>query len=121
MTAEVIIMNREAVALAADSAVTFQSGKIFNSANKLYMLAPGYSVGVLVFNNAAFMGVSWELIIKLYRDVLVSENKRLDNLQDYAKNFVSFIENNEALLFPKEVQADYFKATPKLDFVHQAA
>ena len=114
MTAEVIIMNREAVALAADSAVTFQSGKIFNSANKLYMLAPGYSVGVLVFNNAAFMGVSWELIIKLYRDVLVSENKRLDNLQDYAKNFVSFIENNEALLFPKEVQADYFKATVQM-------
>ncbi|MEO1287580.1 MAG: hypothetical protein AAFV93_07415 [Chloroflexota bacterium] len=74
MTAEVIIMNRQAIALAADSAVTFQSGKIFNSANKLYMLTPNHPVGVLIYNNAALMNVSWEILIKSYRDYLIKTN-----------------------------------------------
>jgi hypothetical protein len=48
MTAEVVAMNKEAVALAADSAVTLYGSKIFNTANKMFMLAQGHSVGVMV-------------------------------------------------------------------------
>lgn len=112
VTTEVIIMNREAIALAADSAVTFhQSGKVFHSANKLYMLAPNHPVGVLVFNNASFMGVSWELIIKLYRDHLVETGEIFDILEDYATAFIEFMQNNESMLFPKQIQDDYFKGS----------
>lgn len=41
MTAEVAILNREAVVIAADSAVTLGSpvGKVYNSANKLFALS----------------------------------------------------------------------------------
>ncbi len=42
MTSEIIIMNKEAIALAADSAVTFSTGKrskIFTSANKIFALS----------------------------------------------------------------------------------
>ena len=37
MTAEVAVMNKLAVALAADSAVSIGSKKVYNSANKLVM------------------------------------------------------------------------------------
>ena len=43
MTAEIAIMNKEAIALAADSAVTLSVGeesrKIFTSANKIFTLS----------------------------------------------------------------------------------
>ena len=51
MTAEIAILNREAVALAADSAVTMigSSGeKIFTSANKLFTLSKYHPVGIIV-------------------------------------------------------------------------
>jgi hypothetical protein len=50
MTAEVAIMNKSAVALAADSAVTVQYGndvKIYNTL-KLFSLCRSSSVGIMV-------------------------------------------------------------------------
>ncbi len=94
MTTEVIIMNREAVAIAADSAVTIQNRKVLNTANKLYMLAPGHAVGVVIFNNASLMRVSWELIIKLYRDDLQKTGRRPSHLIDYATDFMNFVQLN---------------------------
>lgn len=70
MTAEIAVMNREAVALAADSAVTldFSSGpKIFSSANKIFALSGDQPVGVMVFGGASFVGMPWETIIKEVR------------------------------------------------------
>ena len=70
MTAEIAIMNKEAIALAADSAVTMtvESGqKIFTSANKLFALSKYHPVGIMVYGNAVFMGIPWENIIKTYR------------------------------------------------------
>ena len=64
MTAEIVIMNREAVALASDSAVTSISGsgsKIFTSANKLFSLSRYNPVGVMIHGNATLMGVPWEI------------------------------------------------------------
>jgi hypothetical protein len=70
MTAEIAIMNKTAVALAADSAVTFSGDegyKIFNTVNKLFALSKYHPVGIMVFGNAEFMGVPWETVIKIYR------------------------------------------------------
>ena len=75
MTAEVVVMNRAGVALAADSAVTLEMGsgsKVRNSAVKLFMLSKYRSVGVMVYNNALLLGVPWETIIKLFRRELGS-------------------------------------------------
>jgi len=68
MTAEIAILNCEAIALAADSAVTMigTSGeKIFTSANKLFTLSKYHPVGIMIYGNALFMGVPWETIIKI--------------------------------------------------------
>ena len=72
MTAEIAILNQEAVALAADSAVT--GPKIFTSANKIFSLSKYHPVGVMVYNSAQFIGgVPWETIIKSYRRDLGTE------------------------------------------------
>jgi hypothetical protein len=54
MTAEVAILNREAVALAADSAVTLSSEtgqKIFTSANKIFSLSDADPVAVMIYGS----------------------------------------------------------------------
>lgn len=70
MTAEIAIMNKAAVALAADSAVTFSvrgEQKVFQTVNKLFSLSKYHPVGLMVYGNAEFMGIDWETIIKIYR------------------------------------------------------
>lgn len=108
MTAEIVIMNKEAVALAADSAVTIdqeKGQKIFTSANKLFALSKYYPVGLMVYGNASLMGVPWETIIKIYRKSL--GEKKFDTLRDYADNFISFLDNGNKL-FPDKLQKKYF-------------
>lgn len=95
MTAEVVVMNREGVALAADSAVTIgPSQKVFNTANKVFMLCPGSPIGILVYNNPAFMDVPWEILIKAYRTKVVDEEVIFEHLHEYGEDFLNFIEAN---------------------------
>jgi hypothetical protein len=69
MTAEVGVMNRLGVALAADSAVSigYDAGKIWTSADKLFQLTHAAPVGVMIYGNADFVGIPWETIVKEYR------------------------------------------------------
>jgi hypothetical protein len=117
MTAEVVVMNFNAVAIAADSAVTIQGQKVLNSANKLYMLAPGHAVGVVIFNNSNFMGLSWELIIKLYRNHL--QNTRFSGLVDYANDFFTFIETNCESWIPAQAQEEALRKITRLEFLRE--
>lgn len=101
MTAEIAVMNREAVALAADSAVTldFSSGpKVFSSANKIFALSAVEPVGLMVFGGASFVGMPWETIIKEFRGTLGSE--ALANVTDYADRFLSDLLNHPAFTGP---------------------
>ena len=95
MTAEIAVMNQEAVALAADSAVTIVDGedqeitKIFTSANKLFALSRYHSVGAMIYGNTRLGNVPWETVIELYRDQLGTEEK--DTIEDYTEDFIQFI------------------------------
>lgn len=102
MTAEIAIMNRNAVVLAADSATTVSSwkdGKLerryFKGANKLFELSCYAPVGLMINGSAALQGVPWELAVKAFRDHL-GDNKH-DSLAGYATHFLEFIENNDHL------------------------
>jgi hypothetical protein len=88
MTAEIAIMNAQAVALAADSAVTFGS-KVKNTANKIFALSKFEPVGVMIYNNADFFGLPWETVIKSYRTSL--GEKAFGTIQEYADDLVSYI------------------------------
>lgn len=107
MTAEIAIMNKEAIALAADSVVTMsQEGeqKIFTSANKLFALSKYYPVGIMVYGSASFMGIPWENIIKIFRNKL--DKQKFDTLKEYTDKFISFLDNDNPLI-PETEQGKY--------------
>lgn len=109
MTAEIAIMNKEAIALASDSAVTMieESGqKIFTSANKLFAMSKYHPVGIMVYGSAIFMGVPWETIIKIYRKKL--GKKKFDTLKGYASGFIAFLDNGNPL-FSDSMQNKYLR------------
>ncbi len=74
MTCEIAIMNRYAIALAADSAttVTYYVGteakeRYFKGANKIFQLSSHRPVGIMIFGTATLHEVPWELIVKEFR------------------------------------------------------
>ncbi|MCD8290589.1 MAG: hypothetical protein LUC91_03700 [Prevotella sp.] len=90
MTALVGVLNRHAVAIAADSAVTMGNiHKVVNSANKIFTLSKYHPVAVMTYNNAVFMGVPLDIIIKEYRKQL--EDKCFPCVKDYMNDFISFL------------------------------
>lgn len=109
-------MNKMAIALAADSAVTIQiveenedgeserKTKIYHS-NKLFMLSKHQPVGIMVFNNAEMMGIPWESIIKSYRKELGTN--AYDSLEEYGQRFIDYLGTNR-LLFSEGLQEEYF-------------
>lgn len=102
MTAEIAVMNEEAIALAADSAVTGPS-KIFTSANKIFALSKYHPVALMVFDNARFQGVPWETIVKQYRRTLKDE--AFDTLDGHAQHFLDYF-NSPTALFPPGTQEE---------------
>lgn len=67
MTAEVAIINRHAIALAADSAVTVGHNKVWTSANKIFSLGPQNDIAIMVYGAGEFMGMDWETVVKQFR------------------------------------------------------
>jgi len=92
MTAVVGILNKRAVAIAADSAVTYNDGKkvkIYNQANKIFTLSKFHPVAIMIYNGADFMETPWEIIIKVYRKNL--KDNKFDTLLEYQKDFFLFL------------------------------
>jgi hypothetical protein len=94
-------MNRRGIALAADSAVVLGNGrKIYNTAEKLFSLSPSTPVAIMTFGAADMMNVPWETVVKIYAQKLGS--RRFDTLDQYAKDFMSFIEAETSLFTPDD-------------------
>lgn len=89
MTAEIGVLNGLGVALAADSAVTVGTSKVFNTADKLFSLSKHHPVGIMIYGNAGFMGVPWETVVKIYRRNLGKTT--FPTLQEYCDNFLKFL------------------------------
>lgn len=89
MTAVIGILNKRAVAIAADSASTSSNGKIFNKANKIFALSQKHPIGITIHNNDSFMETPWDVIIKMYRTKLGTT--AYDTLEDYKNDFIDFL------------------------------
>ncbi len=114
MTAEIAILNKAAVALAADSTVTIRSVtepfqiKTYQSANKLFTISKHHPVGAMIFGNAALMDVPWETLIKQYRKQLAY--RCFGTVKEYSNDFVSFLEQLSSI-FTDDLQRRYFLGT----------
>ena len=118
MTALVSILNKKAVVIAADSAVTSTKGgktKIFNTANKIFRLSDNKPVGVMIYDSDQFMQTPWDVLFKLYRDR--RSNKSFDTLKEYAEDFLGFLKSekhcnsaeNQLAWFTSELSSHYYK------------
>lgn len=92
MTAIVSILNKHAVAIAADSAVTF-GHKVVNSGNKIFTLSKYHPIAIMTYNNASYMGMPWDTIIKLYRHQL--GDQEFDTVSAYLDDFLGFLHKPE--------------------------
>jgi hypothetical protein len=97
MTSEVAVLTKQAVVLAADSAVT-SGGKIFNTVNKVFSLSKHQPVGIMAYSSAMVMGVPIETVIKEFRRAL--GRRKHDDLGGYVAEFVGFLQTND-VLFPE--------------------
>ena len=91
MTAEVVILNRGAVAIAADSAVTVgvPGRKIYNTANKLFPLSAVEPVAAMVYGAGSFASIPWETVIKEHRRQLSVTS--YSSVEDYAEALVAYL------------------------------
>lgn len=105
LTAEIAIMNKEAVVLAADSAGSI-GFKVYNTMNKLFTLSKYNPVGIMFYGSSVLMGIPWETIIKTYRKQLGATT--FENLEDYADDFLKFL-NSKDSFFPEKHQNNHFK------------
>lgn len=103
MTAEIAIMNKQAIALAADSAATLKTpaGPKILTADKIFALSKYHPVGVMVYGSAEFVGMPWETIVKGFRESLGDEE--LDSIADYRKRFTDHLVAQQGL-FPEDQQ-----------------
>lgn len=102
MTSEIAIMNRRAVALAADGATTVQyweNGekklRYFKGANKIFNLSCLHPVAVMTYESGNLHGIPWEVLVKAYREHLASGSR--DFLAGYSSDFLEYIQKNRDL------------------------
>lgn len=92
MTAEIAILNRQGIAMAADSAVS-EGEKIFPSANKIFTLSKYQPVGIMIYGSARFMQIPWETVIKVYREELGQQS--FDTVSDYGNHFLHYLRESD--------------------------
>lgn len=109
MTALVAVMNKQAVALAADSAGTVQlpgreHHKIY-AMNKVFALSKTEPVGVMLCGEGQFLGLPWEGVLKEYRRVKVG--RTFAHLADWKEDLVAHL-RSLAMKIPDKVRDDFF-------------
>ena len=91
MTAEIAILNRTAVALAADSIVTLtgpSGSKTYDSAEKIFELSRFRPIGLMVYNNAELIRTPIEILARDFRDVISDEFAHLSQVWPQFERFL---------------------------------
>lgn len=89
MTSGLLSMNKGAIALAADSAVTINGKKVRNGVEKLFKLSNDPPMGMLIFGNANFDFIPMETLIKQYSKK--ADFKNLKNISEIQKDFLKYL------------------------------
>lgn len=89
MTAEIAIINRSGIAVAADSAATIGRKKVWKSANKLFSMGPFHDIGIMFYGSADLFGCHWEIIVKQFREEI--NNNKFHTVEDVCNKFKDYI------------------------------
>ncbi|MGJ8619753.1 MAG: hypothetical protein ACSHWN_05425 [Methylophilaceae bacterium] len=110
MTSEVLMLNKEAVVIAADSAVTtgrYPHPRYSKSANIIFDLSVHGNVALTIYASADIDNVPWNLAVKQFRKVDQKEVER-PKLANYQEALISYLEKNSSL-FPAKVLNETLK------------
>ena len=92
MTSEIIIVNKNAIVMAADSAVTVGGSKTYTGVNKLFMLSNNPPMGIMIFGAADFENIPMETLIKEYhKKTDFNEKNDIISIKD---DFLEFLGKN---------------------------
>lgn len=92
MTTCIAVMNRTAVALAADSTVSipYRFGKKhFHGVSKVIPAHTRDPVGIMVYGSPDFAGIPWEVVIEEFRE---DNPASRDSVEEHADRFFDFLE-----------------------------
>jgi len=103
MTAEVAVLNKSAIAVAADSAVTRGRNKVHVSANKIFQIHKTQPIGALIYNYAEIHGFPWELVIKTFREQF--SDTTFKTISECKARFVEFL-SHPSLLTEQTMEQD---------------
>ncbi len=109
VTSEVLILNKHAIVLGADSAVTTsgaesKQSRYSKSANKIFEIAQNGSVAATIYGNSHIDLVPWELAIKLFRRHLGKTT--FSKVSEYSTALLEFLKANDTL-FPQELRSSW--------------
>lgn len=110
MTSEVLMLNKDAVVVAADSAVTTGRAphpRYSKAANKIFDVSRHGNVALTIYGSADIDRVPWELAAKLFRST-DGQNSQRARLLDYQAALLAYLQAN-ASLFPQTVRDDLLK------------
>ena len=82
-------MNKNAVVLGADSAVTINGKKIRTGVEKLFKLSNDPPMGMMIFGNANFQNIPMETLIKQYSKK--TNFKKLKSIENIQKDFLIYL------------------------------
>jgi hypothetical protein len=105
VTAEIAIVNRQAIVLAADSALTIGRQRVWKNSNKLFSLGPNNDLAVMVYGGGEFIGYGWELIVKLFRSEICAAAE-FATVEEAAAAFIAFLSDHR--LCPDEVNRETY-------------
>ena len=91
MTSEVLIMTPSAVTIAADSVVAINGNKTYECVNKLFMLSKNPPMGIMIYNNANFMAIPFETLIKDFRKQIIDDGT-VNTVDDFRNKFEEYLE-----------------------------
>lgn len=106
MTSEVLMLNKNAVVIAADSAVTTGRDphpRYSKTANKIFDLTSRGNVALTIYASAEIDNVPWEIALKQFRQQDTKTPQR-PHLKEYVNELITYLQDNN-YLFPKEVQS----------------
>ena len=92
MTSEVVIMNKNAIVMAADSAVTVGGTKTYTGVNKLFILSNSPPMGIMIFGSADFENIPMETLIKEFKRK--TEFEKCNDIEMIKDEFLKFLSEN---------------------------
>jgi hypothetical protein len=103
VTSEVLILNKHAIVLGADSAVTTSGSDVgqsrySKSANKIFEITQNGNVAATIYGNSHIDLVPWELAIKLFRRHLGKTT--FSKVSEYSTALLEFLKANDSLFPP---------------------